>query len=91
MQTYHIAVTSAMKPNSKIRVPIPGSCGAEKMVLRVPPDAVAGQVLTFSLPLGWADARRKSREGEECEDAAWVAEMEAEHVRLRSLRHAASG
>ena len=86
VQEYNIEVTNRMTPKTKIRVPIPGvSPGVvEKVVISIPANVRLGQIISFSLPCNWADVRRRYREDNECEDAALVAELEAEFVRVRS-------
>jgi biotin carboxyl carrier protein len=89
MQEYKIQVTNKMVPDSKIRIPLPGSVPGTffKIVIYVPPYVEPGQFLSFELPETWVDERIKEREDNECDDADLVIEMERQHMRVLDLRY----
>ena len=89
MQEYKIEVTSKMVPDSKIRIPLPGSKPGSffKIVIYVPPYVEVGQFLSFELPETWVDERIKEREDNECDDADLVIEMERQHMRVLDFRY----
>ena len=56
-QQFELVVTPNMKPGGKYKIPIPGQ--TEKVTIAVPPDAKAGQVISFKLSQNWIDTRNK--------------------------------
>ena len=89
MQEYNIEVKPEMKPDSKIRIPIPGSKPGsfEKIVIHVPATAKVGHMISFELPSDWADERIRAREEGQ---SAEVAQMEVKHVHVNASEQARS-